>query len=61
MNYMVCIDDTDMPGTRGTGWLVEDLCNILAAEKLAAASAISRHQPGGGGGFGRYRAAAFGK
>ena len=44
MKYMVCIDDTDMPGTRGTGWLVEDLCNILAAEKLAAASAISRHQ-----------------
>jgi hypothetical protein len=44
MNYMVCIDDTDMPGTRGTGWLVEDLCNILAAEKLAATSAISRHQ-----------------
>ncbi len=32
MNYMVCIDDTDMPGTRGTGWLVEDLCRILAAE-----------------------------
>ncbi len=44
MNYMVCIDDTDMPGTRGTGWLVEDLCNILAAEKLAVPSAISRHQ-----------------
>jgi hypothetical protein len=44
MNYMVCIDDTDMPGTRGTGWLVEDLCNILAAEKLAATTAISRHQ-----------------
>jgi hypothetical protein len=44
MNYMVCIDDTDMPGTRGTGWLVEDLCNILTAERLAATSAISRHQ-----------------
>ena len=44
MNYMVCIDDTDMPGTRGTGWLVEDLCRILAAEKLAATTAISRHQ-----------------
>jgi hypothetical protein len=44
MNYMVCIDDTDMPGTRGTGWLVEDLCNILAAKKLAVTTAISRHQ-----------------
>jgi hypothetical protein len=44
MNYMVCIDDTDMPGTRGTGWLVEDLCRILAAEKLAVTTAISRHQ-----------------
>ncbi|WP_024336296.1 hypothetical protein [Desulfotignum balticum] len=44
MNYMVCIDDTDMPGTRGTGWLVEDLCRILTAEKLAATKAISRHQ-----------------
>ncbi|MEE4363196.1 MAG: hypothetical protein V2J08_04645 [Desulfotignum sp.] len=44
MNYMVCIDDTDMPGTRGTGWLVEDLCNLLAAEKLAVTTAISRHQ-----------------
>jgi len=44
MNYMVCIDDTDMPGTRGTGWLVEDLCHILAAEKLAVTTAISRHQ-----------------
>ncbi|HKK99634.1 MAG TPA: hypothetical protein VJ943_05250 [Desulfotignum sp.] len=44
MNYMVCIDDTDMPGTRGTGWLVEDLCKLLAAEKLAVTTAISRHQ-----------------
>ncbi|MCF8093249.1 MAG: hypothetical protein K9K40_12425 [Desulfotignum sp.] len=44
MNYMVCIDDTDMPGTRGTGWLVEDLCNMLAAKKLAVTTAISRHQ-----------------
>jgi hypothetical protein len=44
MNYMVCIDDTDMPGTRGTGWLVEELCTLLAAEKLAVTTAISRHQ-----------------
>jgi hypothetical protein len=44
MNYMVCIDDTDMPGTRGTGWLVEELCTLLAAEKMAVTTAISRHQ-----------------
>jgi hypothetical protein len=44
MNYMVCIDDTDMPDTQGTGWLVEDLCHILAAQKLAVTTAISRHQ-----------------
>jgi hypothetical protein len=41
---MVCIDDTDMPGTRGTGWLVEELCRILVRKKMAVTSAISRHQ-----------------
>ncbi len=44
MNYLVCIDDTDMPGTRGTGWLVEGLCGILKEKGLADTSAISRHQ-----------------
>jgi hypothetical protein len=44
MNYIVCIDDTDMPGTRGTGWLVEGLCGILEEKDLAHTSAISRHQ-----------------
>ncbi len=44
MNYLVCIDDTDMPGTRGTGWLVEKLCGILKQRGLADTSAISRHQ-----------------
>ncbi len=44
MNYLVCIDDTDMPGTRGTGWLVEGLCGILKEKGLAETSAISRHQ-----------------
>ncbi|SDU06600.1 hypothetical protein [Desulfobacula phenolica] len=44
MNYLVCIDDTDMPGTKGTGWLVEELCNIISTKGLADCSAISRHQ-----------------
>ena len=44
MNYLVCIDDTDMPGTRGTGFLVEGLCGILKEKGLAETSAISRHQ-----------------
>lgn len=44
MNYLVCMDDTDMPGTRGTGWLVEDMCGILARKEVAVTSAISRHQ-----------------
>jgi len=44
MNYLVCIDDTDMPGTKGTGWLAEDLCRILTARGLADFAPISRHQ-----------------
>jgi len=44
MNYLVCIDDTDMPGTKGTGWLVEQLGKILSERGLASASPITRHQ-----------------
>lgn len=44
MNHLVCIDDTDMPGTKGTGWLVEALCRELDAKGFGAASVISRHQ-----------------
>lgn len=44
MNYLVCIDDTDMPGTKGTGWLVQELCNILEKEQKAFCAPISRHQ-----------------
>lgn len=44
MNYLVCIDDTDMPGTRGTGFLVEGLCKILTEKGLARTNAVSRHQ-----------------
>jgi len=44
MNYLVCIDDTDMPGTKGTGWLVQELGELLSAKGLAICSPISRHQ-----------------
>ncbi len=44
MQYLVCIDDTDMPGTRGTGWLVQELCDILSTRGLARSAPISRHQ-----------------
>lgn len=44
MNYLVCIDDTDMPGTRGTGQLAEELCGIILKKGLAESAPISRHQ-----------------
>lgn len=44
MNYIICIDDTDMPGTRGTGWLVQEMCELLLTKYDAECSSISRHQ-----------------
>ena len=44
MTHLVCIDDTDMPGTKGTGWLVQELCRELECEGFGRPSAISRHQ-----------------
>ena len=44
MHYWVCVDDTDMPGTKGTGWLVQEICGELEKKGLGACSAISRHQ-----------------
>jgi len=44
MNYVVCVDDTDMPGTKGTGWLVQEMCEHLAIAHNAACYPISRHQ-----------------
>ncbi len=44
MNYLVCIDDTDMPGTKGTGWLVQELGERITQNSLGAVSPISRHQ-----------------
>ncbi len=42
--FLVCIDDTDMPGTKGTGWLVQALCEELGQKYPVQSSAISRHQ-----------------
>jgi len=44
MHYWICVDDTDMPGTRGTGWLLQELCRTLEDRQMGACSAISRHQ-----------------
>ena len=44
MKYLVCIDDTDMPGTKGTGWLVQELCEQIQTLGWGTCSAISRHQ-----------------
>jgi hypothetical protein len=45
MNYLTCIDDTDMPGTKGTGWLAQELCDAIKTNGLARETmAISRHQ-----------------
>lgn len=44
MIYLICIDDTDMPGTKGTGWLVQEMCELMTAEGMGHASPISRHQ-----------------
>jgi len=38
------MDDTDMPGTKGTGWLVQEICRELKDLGLGESSAISRHQ-----------------
>ncbi|CAG35790.1 hypothetical protein [Desulfotalea psychrophila] len=43
MDYLVCIDDTDMPGTKGTGWLVQDMCEHMEGI-ISNSSPISRHQ-----------------
>ena len=44
MHYWVCVDDTDMPGTRGTGWLVQNICRELEREGIGTCSPVSRHQ-----------------
>ena len=44
MNYLICMDDTDMPGTKGTGWLVQKVCEKLETRGIGTCSHISRHQ-----------------
>ncbi len=44
MHYWICVDDTDMPGTKGTGWLLQKLCKSLEGRQMGVCSAISRHQ-----------------
>ena len=44
MHYLVCVDDTDMPGTRGTGWLVQEMCEHIENNNMGTCHPISRHQ-----------------
>ncbi|MCG8619568.1 MAG: hypothetical protein MI802_25385 [Desulfobacterales bacterium] len=44
MHYWVCVDDTDMPGTKGTGWLVQNICREMEKEGIGTCSPVSRHQ-----------------
>jgi len=44
MNYLIAIDDTDMPGTKGTGWLAQEMGQEMIANGMGAISPISRHQ-----------------
>lgn len=44
MHYWICTDDTDMPGTIGTGRLLQGICRELEEQGLGRCSAISRHQ-----------------
>lgn len=44
MEIIFAIDDTDMPGTKGTGWLVQEIAEDLSKLGWGEFSAISRHQ-----------------
>ncbi|MDW7774141.1 MAG: hypothetical protein SCH71_14740 [Desulfobulbaceae bacterium] len=44
MKYLVAVDDTDMPGTSGTGKLVQELCGILIDTGWGVSFPVSRHQ-----------------
>lgn len=44
MKYIVAIDDTDMPGTRGTGRLLQELSEKIESGHHGTCSGISRHQ-----------------
>ncbi len=44
MKYLVSIDDTDMPDTKGTGHLTQELCAKIESANWGICSPISRHQ-----------------
>lgn len=44
MHYWICVDDTDMPGTKGTGWMLEHICREMEADGMGNCTPISRHQ-----------------
>ncbi|MBV7316031.1 DNA-binding protein [Shewanella sp. NIFS-20-20] len=44
LEYLICIDDTDDIGTKGTGEIAEELAQMLLQQWGGHASLVSRHQ-----------------
>lgn len=43
-NWLICIDDTDDIGTKGTGEIAEEIAHLLAQHSGGKASFVTRHQ-----------------
>lgn len=43
-NWLICIDDTDDIGTKGTGEIAEEIAHLLAQNSGGKASFVTRHQ-----------------
>lgn len=41
---MVCIDDTDDIGTKGTGEIAEEIAHLLSDNHLSRCAFVTRHQ-----------------
>ncbi|QIZ77301.1 DNA-binding protein [Ferrimonas lipolytica] len=44
MKLFICIDDTDIIGSKGTGEIAEEIGALLQQKQLGQASSVSRHQ-----------------
>ncbi len=43
-SWLICIDDTDDIGTKGTGEIAEEIATLLSDEQLSRCSFVTRHQ-----------------
>ncbi len=43
-SWLICIDDTDDIGTKGTGEIAEEIAVLLSSEQLSRCSFVTRHQ-----------------